>query len=398
MKQWTVNSIRLFLRISCVISLISFVNGCTTISPQLPTGWRIARSIEDVTPQSQIALWMLGNSATLAWAGSPHLPNLQFALEEKPPLQLALGITPRLLTSTPLANNWTQLLWLDQTMPGDMHLIGGTVDANGELQRGPTAISNVTTVDYAAAPTPSGAMVVLWSTPARAGLAANTELYLQLIDSVGRPLPEQRITATGQFPALSYDLRGDLHLVWLSTTDGKQWTIHHSLLAASLDLTQAAVNDLPSSVIGAVSLSPAQSIDAISVTADADSLYAVWSISTAGGSTSAQGVTFPLDQPSAIRPFTITLDGYQLRWPSLATTPNNEQHIALIALNTAGQSMPVLGKLTHAGIADLQPMSALGSIVSYPSLAISGNGNLHLAWLRMENEGQSTLMYITNAP
>ena len=188
-------------RISCVISLLIAVTACQPSSSR-PAGWRVGRVVEHVIPQAQIALTTQNVTAALAWAGAPNLPNLQLALDEQPPIQLALGITPRQLSIVPLQNRWLQLLWLDQTMPGDVQLMGGTVDAQGALQRGPTAISNMTTMEYAAVPTPNGASVVLWNTPA-IGASANTALYLQMIDAQGRPLPAQRITTSGRFPALA---------------------------------------------------------------------------------------------------------------------------------------------------------------------------------------------------
>ena len=398
MKQWIVNYISVGLRLSCVISLISFVNACNALPTTLPAGWHIVRTVEHVTPQAQIALWTVNNTAVLSWAGAPDLPNLQLALGDQPPLQLALGITPRQLTGLPLQNHWMQLLWLDQTMPGDVQLIGGTLNASGELQRGPTEISNTTTVEYAAVPTPSGGTAVLWTTPTRAGTSGNMELYLQVIDGEGRPLPAQRITANGRFPALAYDLQGDLHLVWAASMDGEQWTLHHTLLAASLDLTSAVVSDPPSIIIGAVSLAANQSIEALGVTTDANTLYVLWSTQTIGGSTTVQGVRAPLEKVSAIQPFTLALTGYHLRWPSLSTTPAASQYVSLIATNESGKRVPVLGKLIATGDIDLQPLADAATIVSRPALATDDKGNLHLAWLRLESDGWSSLIYLSNEP
>lgn len=398
MKQCFVNYLRLFWRLSCVISLISFVNACNATSSQIPTNWRVGRIVEHITPQAQIALWTQNDVAGLVWAGAPDLPNLQFTVDDKPSLQLALGITPRLLSAVPLANHWTQLLWLDQTMPGDAQLIGGTVDDQGALQRGPTAISNATTVEYAAVPTTTGSTVVLWCTPTRSGPPTRMEIYLQLIDNVGRPLPAQRITADGRFPALAYDLHGTLHLLWLVSADGKQWTIHHSALPPTLDLTRAVIDDLTSSVIGAIKLTADQSIDSVNIVADSDSLYVMWSVATAGGATDVQGLSAPLDQLNAIRPFSVTLDGYQVRWPSLAAAPAEHQYLALVATNKDGQSVPILGRLTPVGVAELQPLAEATIIVSRVSLGSDVDEHLHLAWLRLEQNGESTLIYLTNQP
>jgi hypothetical protein len=398
MKQWIVNAFRAGLRISCVISLIVFVNACNASPTPLPNGWHVVRTVEHVTPQEQIALWIVNNRAALAWAGAPDLPNLQLAQGDNPPLQLALGITPRQLTGMPLAHQWMQLLWLDQTMPGDVQLMGGTVDAAGELQRGPTAISNITTIEYAAVPTPFGGVAVLWSTPTRAGTAASAEVYLQLIDSEGRPLPAQRITPNGRFPALAYDLRGDLHVTWLASVDGRQWTLHHSLLAATLDLTGAVVADLPSSVIGAISLTADQSIDSICVTTDADTLYVLWSTLTIGGSAEANGLRAPLPQPSAVQPFTLTLAGNHVGQPSVAATPAASQYVSLIAMDESGKRVPVVGKLTATGDVELQSLADAAMVVSRPALATDDRGYLHLAWLRLEADGRSSLISLSNEP
>jgi len=337
-------------------------------------------------------------TAALSWAGAPDLPNLQLALGDQPPLQLALGITPRQLTGVPLQNHWIQLLWLDQTMPGDVQLIGGTLDAAGELQRGPTEISNTTTVEYATVPTPTGETAVLWTTPTRAGASGNMELYLQLIDSEGRPLPAQRITANGRFPALAYDLQGNLHLVWAASMDGEQWTLHHSLLAATVDLTSAVIADPPSSVIGAISVAANQSIEALSVTTDANTLYVLWSTQTIGGALETQGLRAPLDQPTAVRPFVLALPNYHLRWPSVSATPTATQYISLIATDVAGKRAPVVGKLLPQGEIAFQPLADVASIVSRASLATDDKGYLHLAWLRLEADGRSSLVYMSNEP
>ena len=103
---------------------------------------------------------------------------------------------PRKVTIYPASGGGLQLLWLDQTALGDTYLMGAFLGQNGDLERGPAAISSKPVSDYRAAATPDGEVIALWVQTGD----HPTPLYAQLIDRAGRALPPVRLASSGRFP------------------------------------------------------------------------------------------------------------------------------------------------------------------------------------------------------
>ncbi|MFN8417767.1 MAG: hypothetical protein U0528_00735 [Anaerolineae bacterium] len=302
-----------------VLLALVFLNACANQSADATSAWRIGYQVSDVTPQQPLALWTSETQPTLAWVGDPASPNLRLWQNSTTVQTLPLGITPRQLTAYSLPHGWTQLLWLDQTLPDEIQLIGGTVDEKGEVQRGPTEISLMRTLDYAAASIPGGAVLTLWTTLDHQ--TAAPVLYAQIVDALGRPLPARRVAQRGQFPSLTVDQQGNIHLFWMDTADGLSWTLHY----ASLTIDQAAGSgdlDLGSQVVGAITLKEGEILANVQIGTDAAHLYACWTVQdiTKSGDPRIEGISFPLKSPTSIHPFSLSIPDRRLDHLAFSTT------------------------------------------------------------------------------
>jgi hypothetical protein len=321
------------------------------------------------------------------------------------PVLLPLGISPRRLTGLALAEGWAQLLWLDQTLPGEVQLIGGTLNAGGMVERGPTEISLTRTADYVALPAPGGAVVVLWTTPVPGDPSGQPTLHMQLIDSTGRPLPGTRLAASGSFPAATFDLHGNLHLLWLSRLNAQEWAIHTATLDRRLDLAREVPSEVASAIVGAISLSAGQALESFVVAADSASLYAMWSVRTAEGRGGVSGITFPVGQPTAVRTLLMSLSGSVLRWPTFPNVPGEVQYLAVTARHALEGQPPadqqadqlLVFEMSPGAVRPLTVVTTGRRIVSRPTLARDVASKLHLAWVELERDGRASLYYATNA-
>jgi hypothetical protein len=369
--------------------------------------WSQERIMQRIIPQEGIAHWLAGDRPLLAWIGDPARPNLRLRAvpDTGEPRLLPLGITPRRLIAVPLADGWTQLLWLDQTLPGETQLIGGTLNAMGEVERGPTEISLTRTIDYVATRTPASAVIVLWATPVPTTQRDQSALYMQVLDQTGRPLPATKLTDNGAFPALAFDARGDLHLLWLHSLATESWSIMHTRIDGRADLARLDVANVAASIVGAVSLPPGTALDAFRVGVDATHLYAVWSVVAVGGVASAEhdratlnAVTFPLDRPAEVRPLALGAGGASLREPAFPASPTDSLYLAAIATAPDGKRRPLILALTPTGSAVVEVVARPRPVIGQPSLTIDMAGKLHLAWLDLDPDGTASLWYATNRP
>lgn len=387
--------IKVLIRSALVFVMLVFLNACGDRPTAATSAWRIGYQISDVTPQQQIALWISENQPLLAWVGDPATPNLRLLQNLNTLQTLPLGITPRQLTAYPLPHGWTQFLWLDQTLPDELQLIGGTVDEKGEVQRGPTEISLTRTLDYAAASIPSGAVLTLWTT-----LDHQTKtpaVYAQIIDALGRPLPARRVAQHGQFPALAVDQRGTIHLFWMDTADGLSWTLHYS----SLTVEQAAGSgdlDLGSQVVGAIALKEGEMLYNVQLGADASRVYACWTIQDIANTASSriEGISFPLNSPTSVQPFTLTIPDQQLANISFASSAGNELYATATATARDGTRSLIAATIMADGIGAAQNINSASPPLGKASLTADLSGHLHVAWLSMQSDGRATLFYATN--
>lgn len=407
MPQWFVNALHELLRLCCALCYCIILASCATADGSTASHWPQQRITQQIIPQEGIAHWLAGDTPMLAWIGDPARPNLRLhaVTDASDPRLLPLGITPRRLSAFALADGWTQLLWLDQTLPGETQLIGGTLNAAGEVERGPTEISLTRTVDYAAALTPASAVIVLWATPMRTAQRDRTAIYMQVIDKTGRPLPATKLTDNGAFPAVAFDGRGDLHLLWLHPLTSVSWSIMHTRIDGRADLARLDVADSAATIVGAVSLPPGSLLDSFRVGVDATHLYAVWSVLALGDAPSAErdramlnAVTFPLDRPAAVRPLTLAAGETGLRQPTFPSAPTDSLYLAAIATAPNGQRRPIILALTPTGSAVVEGVAGARPIIGRPSISIDTAGKLHLAWLDLDPDGTASLWYATNRP
>lgn len=328
------------------------------------------------------------------------MPNLRFldASTQADPARLALGITPRQLGLYPIADGRFQLLWLDQTLPGDIHLIGGTLAPDHTLERGPVEISHQSTLDYSAIPAPSGNVLILW-TALETGNNRLTSIYAQTIDNMGRLRSPERIAASGRYPHAIYDLQGNLHIAWMQAETGYLWTIHYVMFPADKQPTETT-----STVISVVKLATDEAFEAFSFGADATHLYCLWDIVRAGRTvnSSLAGLAFPLGDITATHSLKLDMPGVTLRWPVFPNRTNRTLHVSFSAArnNDAVPTIPVIAALTPEGITAAESVleQTNNQLISKTALAIDDRDNLYLAWSALSASGKTEAYYATNHP
>lgn len=279
MNQRFVNTLKALSYHYIILIVTVLCSSCVVSQAPATTRLSLTRFNVDV-PLDQVAVWDPRPPAppALAWVGGPSMPNLRVQADEAAPSILALGITPRSLTAFSLPQGRSQLLWLDQNLPNESQLVGGTIDAQNNVVRGPTPISLKPVIEYVAVDLPTGEVLTVWNE--YTGPQAPTPLYLQSVDGSGRPLSASQIAGSARYPAIVRGADGFVQIVWLERASPYLWTVHWLRLPAKANpLTGLAELQRPTnSVIGVVALDAGASVTGLSVGLDATALYVVWQV------------------------------------------------------------------------------------------------------------------------
>jgi hypothetical protein len=140
----------------------------------------------------------------------------------------------------------------------------------------------------------------------------------------GRPL---LLSASGRFPAGTYDRDGSLHVAWVEPGAGRLWTVRYARFPGGT-MSQDTIRANTIS-IGVIRLEETSALDGMSLAADETHVYCVWSLIQTGAGTvrgTLGGLVFPLSDPGATRNLRLDPNSFagitadvaahlSLRWP-----------------------------------------------------------------------------------
>ena len=265
-----------------VVGMVLMACGCTPSKQptRLIAPWREVQTFAGVPGIGSPALLRGDTDDWLAWPGAPDEPNLRLVqLLQKPAARpdavqrLPLGIRPANVRLYALANHWIQLLWLEGRADGAQALTGGTLGPSHQVERGPTEISLGSVLEFAAASTPTGEVLALWT---EAG-SAETPLWATIIDGLGRPRAPVRLSASARFPTLDFGPDDRLHVAWLEAGQGGVWSVRYlEALPGPLRLLDA-LPGIASTPVGVVRTGMGQMVDGLALGVDSRSVFLVWS-------------------------------------------------------------------------------------------------------------------------
>jgi len=376
--------------------LILVMNGCSSAATTLNPPWRTLRAINNVTPHDQPALQLVGTTPLFAWPGDPAVTQLRLVdtARSNDPVVLPIGSTPRHVLLYPAGGSNLQILWLDETLPGESRLFSAILDANRAVERGPNLISNRPTQDYSATVMPAGDLVVFWME------ANNGPLYAQFIDTSGRPRPPLRLADSGRYPSAVYDQLGALHVAWVEPTTPRLWAIHYS---AFKDGVPAPVQG---NVIGLIALENGNALESFGLGLDATHVYCLWGTVNLNNPDhtlgKVAGLLFPHGNSAATQTLTINVPNVSLRWLAIPPRQVNTLTIGLTAsaiTENAPREYPVTVATTPTSIGAIQPViNERANVIGRTTLTSDANGDLHIAWTALRENGTASLYYATTRP
>lgn len=380
------------------IALLLAFTGCSN-KPTLTVAvrpWQALRVVPVVGAQEGVALLADSEHTVAAWPGDVGTPGLRLLDLSKPdePLTLPLGTTPRKVSLFAAPGRGLQLLWLDQTTLGEVRLVGALLNADRQVERGPTTISTETVSDYTALYGRSGDLLTFWVNSGE----LSSSLYYQMVDNAGRPRQAVRMSSAAVRPSAAFDAQGILRVTWLEPRSPHQWAIHYAAFPGGEPSPGA------DTVIGFIQLDADQSIDTFSLGTDATHVYYLWSIITVrrdnSPSTTLAGLSFPLADSSTTRPLTFShaaLAGKNLRWPALLSQAGSFVLVAVSATDEATKrDSPLILTLTPNGLNAVQGVidnPQAGAIMGRTALALAPDGRLHVAWSSLRENGSAAVYY-----
>lgn len=360
-------------------------------------------------PQKQPALWIHVQTPILGWVSgitNPHLALAGFwttdSTKTDDPLLVALGTTPRDLTIYPARNGRFQLLWIDQTLPGQSQLVGAVLDSDGQIYRGLTVISSRSVLGYQAVINPDGGLLIFWVEAA----TPTTPLYVQEIDSEGRPRQARRIAASARHPSAAYDKSGILHMAWIEPE--QLATIRYATVPnlAALETLESVGKAVQ---LGVIRLKPEEAIESFGLGLDETSVYCIWGIVTVRQSVEPvgkiAGLSFPRGNSNTTRLLTTAggdspgAGNLSLRWPAFSpqSSPGSGGLTIGLTMRTwegsQWQDAPATVAILPGGIGRVEPVARVsdGGLVGKTAFNIDVEGGLHMAWSVLNADGTAAI-------
>jgi hypothetical protein len=377
-------------------ALVAIVFMLTACAPtlQVPhSPWHVLQEVAEAAPHDQPALWSDGEKTLIAWPGEPAAPGIRLADLQKPgeAKVLPLGRVPWQVSLLPAADGYLHILWLDQTLPGETHLVGALIDTYGGVIRSPGIISNRPTAQYTSVSQPSGDVLTLWTE-----VGDRPALYVQKVDGQGRPGQERRLAQPATNPGGAVDSNGNFHIFWLEPGAGSFWTIHYTILRRDGTNSQS----IP---IGVIRTIEGQTLESFRVGADKSNLYCLWSLTATtnkGPLGGIAGLTFPFSDDSAVKSLAFDSGSFKdlsLHWPTLPAQVWPSLTISLTASSWDGRAwrdVPAAVVLSPNGPGDLHPVydfTADNALVT--RTAISTTSDTILAWTVLRPNGTAAVYY-----
>lgn len=373
----------------------------TTATPSPPSSrWGGIITIAQAEQSNAPAILPLNDAVITAWITRTEDTIIQQlaqvslddnAFDENPlesypqPFVLVYPHAQTLMPSTPNVN---QLLWLDaqhDNLAEGKRLWVAPINDDLFSERLQTMVSDIRVNDYASLTNPNGSLIVVYS----GGLVAEPSLYMQTIDSVGRPrLDRQTLIFNADYPVLLRTNDRLQHLFWIRPSDAR--VFYAQLVDTGLE------DIIP--IGDSIDVGLTERLVEFTVAVDRSHFYFFWTIDRMSGMIESWYATMPLNGDTMTTPqrlgITVTPDsryetGFNggagqsatlgetwLRW----TTPLIGQFDRVAVTAQVDESLAMI-YFEEGAIAGYQAVVALKhDLVGFPQVQTDVNRHLYLAW------------------
>lgn len=288
----------------------------------------------------------------------------------------------------PATPNITHLLWLDaqhDNLADGKRLWVAPISGGLFSERLQTMVSDIRVNNYTALAHPDGSLTVIYS----GGLVAEPSLYIQSIDSLGRPqLDRETLTFNADHPTVIRANDGAQHLFWNRPIDGQLF--HAQVVDHTLENITPIGEMIP--------LGITERLVDFTIALDQSHFYAFWTIDRLNGQIESWYATMPINGDTMTAPqrlgLTITPDSaYETgfnggigqsatvgetyaRWAS----PLSGQYERLAVSAQVGDSLGVIYFEAGAIVGYQAVVNLTHDLVGFPQLQTDINRHLYLAW------------------
>lgn len=287
------------------------------------------------------------------------------------------------------------VLWLDRTAEEeDLRLQMGLFNRDGIATLGPGNVSTVRTQRYSAAKYDSY-LYTVWS----GGIGSVSNLYLQTIDSLLRPITQKDLRVDADYPAL-LNIEDELYLFWLEDNGRDVYTARFE---------DEALNSIRR--ITRTRLDGTIAIDDFSVGLEGEIVYLFWNLRYPDGSRQvlfsvgqAEEGDFSTPKPLGIRaaddasfdmPYVLTdIHGAELSEDNIVswTKPaSGAKEMLPVAVNL-GEELGV-AFFQEGELVAYQAVVQSGTLIGLPNLRIINKSHLALSWAQPSNRAYANLFF-----
>lgn len=286
----------------------------------------------------------------------------------------------------PAEGGLTHLIWKDIPWDDLTHgivLWSSLMRPDLSIELGPVRLTQQVVYQVDTLADESGGVWLAWTSEPR----AEPTLYLQYLDSAGRPRLPGRLHSDVQWPALTDTPGGELRIFWLQDRD-----------VYSAAIRENALEDMRA-ITSNVTLDPGDLITDFSAGSDQNTIYLLWNITRAGGNaetwfttsvSSSEAWTPPQQLGLTINPETTLATEYNGGDAQAATSGETWLKWGAMIAGEA-ETMVIAGQINEAvGVAYFQSGEIIGyqqlveinasGLIGTPTLYTDSDSHLYLAW------------------
>lgn len=276
----------------------------------------------------------------------------------------------------------TLIFWLDRTTQDiDLRVQVGSFNRAGIAEVGPVVLSDVPTRNYSVVPLDAGLFRIVWS----GGVGQTTNLYLNQVDTSGRPFGGGRLRIGGDYPALLRDTSDTVHLFWLEN-NGRD-----AFHATFTEGNEPALSN--SQRVVTTNISGTDIIENFSLAYDGTTITLIWHIRRINNTrlvlTTSAPITNAGEATSYSTPEPLRLpDGSVIQW---LIPPHSTENPLPLAIHD-GQTL-ALAQMTAGTITDTIPLVTTQPLIGAPTIATSPR-TLVLSWAQPSGLGYANMFAI----
>ncbi len=344
------------------------------------------------------ALWIGPDRIFAAWIGADgtgvHHDMRVVASNMSPFSVLPLPpIHPYAQRLVPAQDGKVHLFWLDAGETDETRLFSALITPERTVERGPTPLSDRATIRHALVPNGDGSLWAMWVGEP----IAEPVLYVQYVDSLGRPRQPVRLVSDADWPAIAWTNSG-VSLYWIQPTTGQLQRAR--LINGALDAMQ------PISI--RILFDRGDRLTGFSAGNDHTHSYLFWNVTRADGQFETWWSTSLLDNPTWSQPQRLGAD-----WTTksfIETGFNGGRAFpARVGERWLSWAAPVTGQLDTLPIAAVQGnylamiyfqggdvigyqnIAPITGLVGQPLLLTDRDRHLYLAWSEPTPAGYADL-------